>query len=122
MSDTRDDLVVSIAESPTGSTKGEAVAPVSTTQRAKEWLSKPRNKWIAGGSLAALLLIPAVVIPAVVVPKQQSAAAEAQKNRLPDWGGYSSSGSKALYLDPLVRLLESTRHQLQKHTTQHTVL
>jgi hypothetical protein len=104
MSKGGDDMVVNIAESPTGAVKppgAPAAAPASAGARAKEWLSKPRNKWIAGGSLAALLLIPAVVVPAVVVTQKNNAK---KSTRLPDWGGYGGSGNKAVYLDPLVSL------------------
>lgn len=99
MSDNRtDDLVVNIAESPTGASKPGQQAP-SAKERAREWLSKPRNKAIAGGSLAALLLIPVVVAPAVVMSQKNSS----KKTRVGDWGAYRSVGSKMAYLDPLVR-------------------
>lgn len=100
MADPRDDLVVNISESPTGASKPGQEAPAGAKERAKEWLSKPRNKAIAGGSLAALLLIPVVVVPAVVVSQKNEAAA-GKRTRVGDWGAYHAVGSKSVYLDPL---------------------
>ena len=97
-----DDLVVNIAESPSaGSGKPGAPAP-GAAQQAKDWLNaKPRNKWIAGGSLASLLLLPCIIAPAVVASQKQQAAAK--RTKVPDWGAYRKVGSKSVYLDPLVR-------------------
>jgi hypothetical protein len=108
MADPRDDLLVNIAsESPLSkagveqpsSGPGGVKGPVA---KAKDWVTRSqRNKWIAGGALATLLLIPTVVVPAAVVGSKQQQKRRA--TRVPDWGAYRTVGSKSVYLDPLVR-------------------
>ena len=99
MTDPKDDLVVNIAESPAGGAKPGA-KPAGAVQRAKDWVNeRPRNKAIAGASLASLLLLPCIIAPAAVASQKQSA----RRTKVPDWGAYRSVGSKSVYLDPLVR-------------------
>ena len=102
MADPKDDMVVNIAESPSSSTKpGAETAAPGAQGRAKEWLNRrPRNKAIAGGTLASLLLLPAIIAPAALASQKQTAA---KRMRVPDWGAYQRSGSKSVYVDPLVR-------------------
>ncbi|KAI8471837.1 MAG: glycoside hydrolase superfamily [Monoraphidium minutum] len=100
MADPREDLVVNISESVTGDGKPQAAEPAGAKERAKAWLAaKPRNKWIAGGSLAALLLVPLVAIPAAVASQKNNSGNK--RMRVPSWGAYSGSGSKSVYVDPL---------------------
>lgn len=103
----KDDLVVNIAESPsaTGGKPGvEApAAKPGVVQRAKDWVNdKPRNKYLAGGALASLLLLPCIIAPAAVASQKPAAKG---RSKVPDWGAYRSAGSKSAYLDPLVRFV-----------------
>lgn len=104
----KDDLLVNIADSPSGSEKAGAAlggahsgaGSGGAVQRAKDWLNRrPRNKAIAGGALASVLLLPAIVAPAVVMSQKQTTA---RRMRVPDWGAYSGAGSKYAYGNPLV--------------------
>jgi len=111
MVEQKDDLVVNIAESQGGSPKPTttsaeappAAAAGGTAARAKEWLNKsPRNKWIAGGTLA-MLLVPLIAAPAIV--SQQNQKPQGKNVRVPDWGAYQSVGRNGYggAFDPLVR-------------------
>jgi hypothetical protein len=95
-----EDLVVNIAEASGNDLKpGLEGTPAKTgaATRVKEWLDeRPRNKWIVGGSLAALLLVPTVIVPAAVAG---SRSGPRTRNRVPNWGAY---GSGDLYSNPLV--------------------
>lgn len=114
-----DDLVVNIAESPSASfSKPGAEAPKrSPVQRGKDWLNaKPRNKWLAGGALGSLLLLPVIIAPAVVA--SQKAQQQAAKKKVPDWGAYRSVGSKSVYLDPLVSRAPAAAHTCTRSFTR----
>ncbi|GBF87865.1 mannan endo-1,4-beta-mannosidase [Raphidocelis subcapitata] len=100
-----EDIVVQISEgnSPSGKTTPTAspLAPAAgasgAAARAKEWLGeRPRNKYIAGGTLAGLLLLPVIIAPAVVASQQRG-----PKLRVPNWGAFRTSGDKTVYYNPL---------------------
>jgi hypothetical protein len=100
VADAHEDMVVNIAEPGDAKPGLEAGAPPAggALTRAKEWLAaRPRNKWIAGGSLAALLLVPTVIVPAAVASGRGGPRG---RNRVPNWGAY---GSGDVYSNPLVR-------------------